>query len=130
MRTRDIQQTIEFKATPHEVYEALMDTRRHTTFTQAASSISRKVGGKIRAYDGYIEGTNIELVPDEKIVQTWRASDWPEGIYSQVTFQLSKTEKGTKLTFTQTGVPEEEYENIDEGWKEHYWTKMKRMLEH
>jgi activator of HSP90 ATPase len=130
MKTKDIQQTIEFKATPHEVYETLMDTRRHTTFTQAAAAISRKVGGKIIAYDGYIEGTNIELVADEKIVQSWRASDWPANYYSQVTFQLSKTENGTKLTFTQTGVPEEEYENIDEGWKEHYWTKMKKMLEH
>jgi activator of HSP90 ATPase len=129
MKTMDIQQTVEFAATPHEVYETLMDTRRHTTATQAAAAISRKVGGKIRAYDGYIQGTNIELVPDEKIVQSWRASDWPEGIYSQVTFQLEKTVNGTRLTFTQTGVPEDEYESIDEGWKEHYWKKMRRMLE-
>jgi activator of HSP90 ATPase len=68
-------------------------------------------------------------VPDQKIVQSWRYSDWPEGHYSKVTFSLEKVAGGTRLTFTQTGVPEERYEDIAQGWRDYYWGPMKEMLE-
>ena len=68
-----IQQTVTFKATPHAVYEALMDSEKHAAFTGGKAAISRVVGGSILAYDDYITGKNIELVPDRKIVQDWRA---------------------------------------------------------
>ena len=129
METKNIKQTVTIKATPHEIYEALMDSKKHSKFTEGKASISRKVGGKFSISDGYIEGTNLELVPDEKIVQSWRASDWQEGHYSKATFKLSKVEKGTRLDFTQTGVPEDQYEDISQGWKDYYWGPMKEFLE-
>ena len=109
--------------------KALMDSRKHARFTGDTASISRKVGGKIMAHGGYITGTNVELVPDEKIVQTWHAADWPEGRESKVTFSLKPVEGGTRLTFTYTGVPDEHHESIKQGWIEHYWTPMRAMLD-
>ena len=88
--TKTVKQTVTFTATLHEVYEALMDSRLHAKFTGAKASISREVGGKILAHNGYIEGKNLELVPDKKIVQKWTCSDWPKGHYSKVTFLLKK----------------------------------------
>ena len=129
MKTKTIRQTITFKASPHYVYEALMDSRKHSEFTGGKAVISRKIGGKFTAYDGYAEGTNLELAKDKKIVQKWRADDWPEGHYSTVTFELKKVEGGTKLKFMQTGVPEDQYGPIGEGWVEFYWDNMKKMLE-
>lgn len=129
MKTKVIKQTAEFAATPHQVYEALMDSVKHSEFTGGEAKISRKVGGKFTAYDGYAEGKNLELIPDEKIVQTWRAGDWPEGHYSEITFELTKAKTGTRLIFTQTGVPAEFYDDIAQGWIDWYWTPMKKMLE-
>ncbi len=129
METKSIRQTATFKATPHEVYEALMDSAKHAKFTGGKAKISREVGGKFTAFDGYSEGTNLELVPDKKIVQTWRASDWPEGHYSKTTYLLKAVDGGAKLTFTQTGVPADQYEDVSRGWKDFYWSPMKRMLE-
>ena len=129
MKTKTIRQTVTFKASPHEVYEALMDSKKHARFTGAAASISREVGGKFTAYDGSLQGENLELVPDAKIVQTWRSDDWPEGHYSRATFSLAKVEGGTRLTFTQTGVPEDFYEDVKQGWIDYYWEPMKRLLE-
>jgi activator of HSP90 ATPase len=129
MNTKTIRQFATFKASPHEVYEALMASRKHSKFTGSKASISRKVGGKFTAYDGYIEGINRELVPDQKIVQSWRGSDWPEGHYSTATFALKRIGNGTRLTFTQTDVPEDQYEPISQGWRDYYWTPMKEMLE-
>ena len=129
MRTKTIRQSVTIKASPHEIYEALLDSRQHSRFTGSEAKISRQVGGKFTAYDGYAEGVNLELVPDEKIVQTWRASDWPEGHYSQVTFALKSINGKTHLTFTQSGVPEEFYDDVSQGWRDYYWTPLKQMLE-
>jgi hypothetical protein len=35
----------------------------------------------------------------------------------------------TQLIFTQSGVPEEFYDDIRQGWKDYYWIPMKEMLE-
>jgi len=129
MNTRNIKQSATFKASLHDVYEALMDSVKHSQFTGDKADISREVGGNFTAFGGYSEGVNIKLVQDRKIVQTWRASDWPEGHYSQVTFLLENSEDGTQLTFTQTGVPEEQYEDISQGWRDYYWKPIKDMLE-
>lgn len=129
MKIKTIRQTAEFVTSPYEVYEALMDSAKHAEFTGGEAKISRKVGGKFTAYDGYAEGKNLELVPDEKIVQSWRASDWPEGHYSMVTFELAKTKTGTRLTFVQTEVPAEFSDDVAQGWIDWYWTPMKEMLD-
>jgi len=129
MNTRTIRQTVTIKATPHDVYEALMDSKKHAAFTGGKASISRMVGGKFTAYDGYAEGVNVELVPDKKIVQTWRADDWPEGHYSRVTFSLTNAGGGTRLAFTQSDVLEEQYDDVAQGWRDYYWKPLKEMLE-
>jgi len=95
MKTKTIRQSVRFKASPHEIYEMLMDSRRHAKFTGEKARISRKIGGKFTAYGGYIEGINLNLMPDRKIVQSWRGSDWPKGHFSRATFSLKKIKNGT-----------------------------------
>ena len=126
---KNIRQSVTIKATPHEVYEALMDSRKHSRFTGAKASISRKVGGKFSVYGKYIQGINLELVPAKRIVQAWRGSDWPRGQYSIATFSLRRIKGGTRLVFTQMGVPDREYKGISQGWRDYYWKPMKERLE-
>lgn len=123
-----IRQTVTFKATPHAVYEALMDSRQHSKFTQSPAKISRKVGGAISAYGDYITGSNLELEPDQKIVQAWHGGEWPEGHMSKVTFKLAPVPGGTRLSFTHSGVPDKFVEDIRQGWIDNYWAPMKAML--
>ena len=129
--TKTIEQSVTFNASPHDVYEALMDSEKHSQFTGAKANISREVGGSFTAYDGALSGTILELVPDAKIVQSWRGSDdgWAPGHYSTATFLLEAIDGGTRLDFVQTGVPEQSCEQISEGWQTYYWPKMKQMLE-
>ena len=124
-----IQQTVTFNVPPHEVYEALMDSKKHASFTGGKASLSRAVGGRISAYDNYITGKNIELVPDKKIVQDWRAVDWPEDYFSRITFEFTAVPEGTQLNFTHADVPEGTEEEFTQGWIDNYWEPMKRYLE-
>jgi len=124
-----ITQRITFKAPIHDVFELLMDSKKHSAFSGEKAVISRKVGGKYSAYGNYSSGKNVEIVADKKIVQTWRASDWPSKAISTITFEFSKAGKNTKLKFTQEDVPEYQYDDIKQGWIDFYWTPMKKFLE-
>lgn len=129
MSSKTIRQVATFKATPHEVYELLMDAKKHSQFTGGEAIIGRKVGETFSIYGGDITGSTLELEPDRKIVQSWRYSDWPKDHFSKVTFSIKGITTGTYLNFTQSGVPEDKVEEIAQGWKDYYWEPMKKMLE-
>lgn len=128
MKTRNIKQTILFEATPEEIYELLMDSKKHSEFTESPAVISRKSGEKFTSYGDYIEGQNIEIIQNKKIVQKWRAKDWPKKHFSTVIFELNSLGKGTKLTLSHLNVPADQYEAISQGWREYYWDKIKNYL--
>lgn len=131
MKTRTIRQSVTFKTTPHRVYEALMESRKHGRLTGGGARISRKVGGRFSVFGGWAAGTNVALVPDRKIVQAWwcETAGWPKDHYSRATFALRSFPGGTRLSFTQSGVPAAAYADIKQGWWDNYWTPMKAMLE-
>jgi len=125
---KPIHQTVIFSASPHEVYEALMDEKIHAHLTASAAQISRKVGGVFTAYDGYISGKNIELIPDQKIVQEWRAVDWEPQQTSLITYELSAVPEGTQLDFTHRGLPQGTEDDFAQGWIENYWDRMRKLF--
>jgi len=128
MKTKNIRQAVSFKASPHALYETLMDSKRHAKFSGAPARMSRAVGAKFACYGGWVQGKNLELVPDRLIVQAWRGRNWPKGHYSTATFLFTKTKTGTKLTFGHSGIPAREAAHIGTGWKAQYWDKMKVAL--
>ena len=128
---KTIKQEIEFNASAHEVFDALMDEKKHAKFTGAEAKISRKKGGKFEAYGGGLCGKNIEIVQNKKILQDWRCEmpDWPKNHFSKAEFLFKEKNGKTMLYFTQTEVPEKCFESISQGWHDHYWKPMKKMLE-
>ena len=127
--SKAIHQTVNFPVPPHEVYEALMDSKKHAAFTHASARISRKVGGSFTAYDGYISGINLELVPDQLIRQSWRAVDWQDGIFSTITYKLTAIPTGTRLDFIHAELPAGTEAEFTRGWIDNYWEPMKIFFE-
>ena len=128
MKTKTLHQSLLIQASAHAIYEALMDSKKHSEFTGATAKLSKIIGEKFSVFDDWASGVNVELIPDKKIVQKWRVNDWPEGHYSEVTFAFKEVENGTRMDFTQTQIPQEEYEDIAQGWVDWYWEKLKRYL--
>ncbi len=126
MKTKTITQIVTFNASPHEVYEVLMDPVKHSKVTGASAEIERKPGGRFLQNGGGHWGTFVEIKQDERIVQSWRAKNWPEGLYSAATFILAPLADGrrTELTLVHAGVPEDHFDEINKGWQKFYWTKM------
>jgi activator of HSP90 ATPase len=132
MKTTSIKQTATFDAAPGEVYQLIMDPKKHSAFTGSKVVMSAKINGKFNGFDGYIHGYNIELVEGKKIVQAWHFTEegWPEDHFSTCTFLFKPVGKKTKLTFLQTNVPEQIAASLKSGWKEIYWGPMKAYLSH
>jgi uncharacterized protein YndB with AHSA1/START domain len=128
--TKTIRHNVTVGAPPRAVYAALIDEKRHAEFTGEPARISRKVGGPFTCYGGHLSGINLELVPARRIVQSWRARDWPAGVHSIVSFALSRRAGGrTRILFTHAGVPASEFRDINKGWRTFYWTPLKAHLE-
>jgi activator of HSP90 ATPase len=128
MKAGTIRQKVTIHAGPLEVYQALMTSRGHAAFTGAPAKISPRVGGAFTAWGGYIHGRNVRLTPGKKIVQEWRPSEasWPVDHFSMVTFSLEGIRGGTRISFTQTKVPEEHVGHLSTGWKESYWEPLEK----
>jgi len=67
-----IHQEIDFTASPQQLYEALMDSKQFAAFSGRPAEINRELGGAFSLFKGHIVGRNVELVPNERIVQAWR----------------------------------------------------------
>jgi len=123
---KPVHHEVEFRAKPNDVYDAYLDSRRHARITGQAAKMSRTEGGRFTAGDGYISGYNLELIPGKRIVQAWRASEWPEGAYSILRLELKPTGKGSRMIVDHVGVPDKFRDGVDQGWYEFYWDPMKK----
>lgn len=125
---KPIHHEVAFKGTPDQVYAAYMNAEQRAEYTDGAAEISDEEGGAFSCHDGQIVGRNLELVPGERIVQAWRVSAWPEGLYTTVRFELSAQGNETKLVMDHFGVPDDFEPMIAQGWEARYWGPLAKYL--
>ena len=114
-----------FNATPEAIYTAWLTGEQHAAMTGAAATGTPEIGAAFSAWDNYITGKNVELVPNTKIVQTWRTTEFPEDAPdSSLIIELEATENGTQLTLTHDTIPEGQEDQYRKGWDEHYFQPM------
>jgi activator of HSP90 ATPase len=124
-----LHQDIELKASPQRIYEILLDSKQFAAFTgMPPASIDAAAGGAFSMFSGMIVGRNIELIPNQRIVQAWRPTHWDPGVYSIVKFELKPLGSGTMVILDHSGFPEGDYDHLFEGWKLRYWEPLKKYL--
>ena len=113
-------------ATPKAIYDCWLTGRGHAQMTGTNSATaSTKVGAKYTAWDGYIAGRNVALVPGKKIVQSWRTTEFSAADEdSQIAVTFAATARGTKVTLTHSNVPDS-HQTYQSGWVDHYFEPMK-----
>jgi len=105
-------------APPEDLYRALTTGITIRLWTGDLVEIDPQVGGEFSMWDGAIQGKFLEMEPYSKIVQQWYFGDQAEE--SIVTFKLHEHKKGTSLEVKHTNIPDEDYDDIVEGWNETY----------
>lgn len=117
--------TTTIPASPEEIYQAWLDSLAHSEMTGGGATMSDELGAEVSAWDGYISGRNLELIPGERIVQSWRTSEFAdEHEDSIVTIVLEEVDDGTLLTIEHANVPDEQRSYEEGGWQSNYFEPM------
>lgn len=112
-------------AFPEEVFDSYLDSDFHSAMTGSPANITSEVGDAFTAWDGYISGKNLELVRPDRIVQTWRAADFPEGAPdSKLTIEIAEHDGETKISVKHEGLPEGTAQRFTDGWRDFYFIPM------
>ena len=125
-----IHYVLSFNASPETFFQAILDAKHFADFSGMPATIEATQGGAISMFGGLIQGRNIELVPNQRIVQAWRPASWSPGVYSIVHFELKPSGAGTNLTFDHTGFASGLYDHLDWGWKNRYWGPLNKYFFH
>jgi activator of HSP90 ATPase len=130
-RPPSIREKVEIEITlpvePEALYAAWLDGKEHSSFTGGQASCEPRIGGRFSAWDGYIEGENLELEHGRRIVQAWRTSDFEDhDESSRLEISFERDGAGTKLVLRHSGLPTGGAKKYREGWKQHYFAPMQR----
>ena len=136
-----IRQQVTLDASPQRVYEALTSSKNFDMITRLSdgavllnaagaipTSISAEVGGPFTLFGGYITGRHIEMLPNERLVQAWRAGSWKPGDFSIAAFHLTQAGGKTTLNFEHRGFPNGNGASLAQGWHSHYWEPLAKFL--
>lgn len=136
-----IRQEPAFRASPKRVYEALTDAQQFDKIMRLSAAmrsmatgtkpaeISRDTGGAFSIFGGYVTGRQIELVPDQRIVQAWRSQSWKPGDFSIAKFEIVEQGAGCRIILEHRGFPAGTAEHLAVGWRENYWQPLQQYLE-
>jgi uncharacterized protein YndB with AHSA1/START domain len=127
--SESIHQEVVIQAPPEKVYAALTQAGQFSAFTGGGpAEIEASAGGAFSLFGGRITGISIELDPNRRVVQAWRAENWDPGQFSLVTFELQREGDATRVVFDQAGHPPAATEHLATGWEQMYWTPLRAFL--
>lgn len=107
-KTSIIRQRVTLPASLQAVYRAL---------TEARATGAARIGAAFTAWDGYISGKHIELIPAQRIVQQWQTREWPAGYAPSVLdIRLVASDGGTLLHLTHKNIPARHAADLRAGW--------------
>lgn len=119
---KDLKKYYTVSAPPEDVYLALTTASTIHLWSGEPAVMIEEAESEFSLWDGSIEGKNLEFVKNEKIVQQWYFGDQAEE--SIVTLLLHPHKKGTSVELRQTNIPDDDYEDIIEGWDEVYFAAL------
>jgi activator of HSP90 ATPase len=108
---------------PADIYSAITNPFTIELWSGYPAVMSTEPGSEFSLWDGDITGKNLEFVQDKKIVQEWYFGDREEK--SIVTIIIAPDRDDSIVIVEQTNIPDDEFDNIAEGWREYYFGAIK-----
>lgn len=124
-----IRQTVVLPAPAEKLFEMYLNPAKHGVITGAPVKIGDKRGSEFKAFDGNLTGTVIEVIKPRLIIKSWRSihflAEDPDS-----TLILSFTPEGDegRIDLIHLDVPDQDYESVDQGWEQYYWTPWRNYL--
>lgn len=116
---RDLKKYYIIPALPEEVYAALTHEATIELWSGDRAEMTAEAGTEFSLWGGSISGKNISFIPGKKIVQQWYFGDQEED--SIVSITLHAHAKGTSAELSHTNIPDNDFEDMEEGWNSSYF---------
>lgn len=116
---KDFKKYYAISATPEEIYIALTNPATLQLWTGEPAEMSETPGEEFSLWDGSIVGKNLEFETGKKIVQEWYFGE--QVAPSIVTIILHPAKHGTSVELKHTNIPDQDYDDIVEGWNNSYF---------
>ncbi len=116
---KDFKKYYQLSAPPEDVYTALTNPATIQLWSGEPAEMSTDPGSEFSLWEGSITGKNLEFVPGKKIVQEWYFGEQEQP--SIVTLLIHTHKHGTSVELRHTNIPDEDYNNIVEGWNINYF---------
>jgi activator of HSP90 ATPase len=120
-------QTYTINAPLEKVWKALIDPEEIDFWGGGPAVMDEEEGTEFKLWDGDIYGKNLEVKKEARLVQEWSQDNWNEP--SRVTFELSEKDGKTQVELTHDNVPDEDFKEIEDGWKRYYLGPLKEYVE-
>ncbi len=118
-----------FPVSPFEVYEAWLNSEKHSSMTGGQAHCSDRIGESFSAWDGYISGRNEFLIENKEIIQSWRTTEFAESDEdSKLVIRLEEIAEGCLLSLEHSNIPDGQ-PDYELGWINHYFNPMKRYFD-
>lgn len=116
------------EALPEDVYNALTKQFAIELWTGYNAKFELTQGAEFEMWDGDICGEIIDFEQDKKLVEEWYFGEQEER--SIVTFKIfAKGQSKTTLEVTHTNIPDEDFDDIVDGWNETFLASLRHFLE-
>lgn len=125
--TESITVSAAFNVSRQKLYRAWLNSQKHTEFTGSAAKTSSRKDGKFEAWEGYISGKNLELLPFERILQSWRTTEFNKNDPDSLVEVIFEEKNGkTIVTINHSNIPKGQGKGYKKGWIEFYFKPMKQ----
>ena len=114
--------SVSIMASAAKVYKTWLSSKGHTEMTGSKANINDLPGSKYTAWDGYIQGENLELESNKRILQTWRTSEFKASQEdSLLEIEFIEIDKNSCKLILEHSNLEDKDSQYKQGWKEHYF---------
>jgi activator of HSP90 ATPase len=119
-RMKDFKKYYTIPASAEDLYLALTNPLTIHLWSGEEAQMSTEPGSEFSLWEGSIVGKNLEFEQNKKIVQQWYFGE--QDAPSIVTLKLHpKGENLTSVELRHTNIPDEDYDDIVEGWNDVYF---------
>jgi activator of HSP90 ATPase len=118
IKMKTFKKIFKINAEPSDIYSALTNSYTIELWSGYPAQMSPVPGSEFSLWNGDITGINLEFVHDKKVVQEWYFGDQVEK--SIVTITIDPDRENSLVTVEHTNIPDEEFKDIAEGWREYY----------
>lgn len=123
---KSLKQHYYINASQEEVFSAITNPFTIELWSGYPASMEAKENTEFTIFDGDITGKNLQVIQFSKLVQEWYFGEQQDP--SIVTIDIKKHQAGTKIALEHTNIPDEDFESIEEGWREYYWGAIKEFF--